>query len=262
MTLRSPILMLAMLVLATSATIFAQGVPSVFSSSEYHILSLGQISPDVSSVTQAAQSAGYTLLMYEGDAVSVDRGPLDSSVPLSTILEDPRVLIVDTGRVHLTCRGAVYRYTVRPTDSGYELVLSPSADLPVLDTLTEILLELQSLGVVGSEVNLQFSSFSKDALKGPAPPDDLFIDSALYQLTVAEDWFRFAADAGLTQVGLRVSVVAEILPGESLDASFTTFVEQAGDRLVRLLLPIDRLLALARSTAVGYVRTPRQPFVP
>lgn len=262
MTQRSLFLMLAALVLTASAVIAAQGVPTVFSSSEYHILSLGQISPDLPAVLQKAQSAGYTLVTYDGDAVSVDRGPLDPSVSLNTILGDPNLLIIDTDRLYVTCRRDPYSYTVRPGDAGYELVLRPHALLPVQETLTEVLMELQALGVVGSEVNLQFASFPRDETKGPPPPAGVSIESSLYRLTVAEDWFRFAAENGLTQVGLRVSVVAEILPGESLDSSFASFVEQEGETLVRLLLPIDRLLALARSAAVEYVRTPRQPFVP
>lgn len=262
MTRRSSILMLAALILTASAVLTAQGVPTVFSSSEYHILSLGQISPDLPAVIQTAQSAGYTLVTYDGDAVSVDRDPLDSGASLSTILGDPLLLIVDTGRLYLTCRRDQYSYTVRPADAGYELVLRPHATLPVQETLTDVLMELQALGAVGSEVDLRFASFPRNEMKGPLPPEGVAIESPLYQLTVAEDWFRFAADNDLTQVGLRVSVVAEILPGESLDSSFASFVEQEGDTLVRLLLPIDRLLALARSAAVGYVRTPRQPFVP
>jgi len=56
--------------------------------------------------------------------------------------------------------------------------------------------------------------------------------------------------------------VAEKLPGAALASTFSTYVTEETESLARLLLPIERLIALADSASVGYVRTAYQPAVP
>ncbi len=259
---RRTVLLLLLLTLTPTMALGAEELPTSFLSSHYYILSLGALSFDLSGVIQSASAAGTTILQFDAGAISVDRGSRDSDVPLETVLGDPSVLVVDAGRVLFTRTNDMYRFTVRPSTCGYELVLDPTVDSDLHETLAEVLGTLQQLGLVGAEVSLQFSSFAKAELKGPQPPTDLSIESTLYALTVAADWFSFTASQGLTQVGLRVTVVAEKTSGEPLDSQFRPYIEQETDSLVRLLLPIDQLLALARSASVEYVRTPRQPFVP
>ena len=234
----------------------------MFSSSQYYILSLGSLSVDMDALIPATQSAGYSVLQYDGDSVSIDRGNASSDVDVATALGDASVLIVDSGRFELRRAEASYTFTVRPGQSGYELVIDPNEDIGVADTLASILTTLQEIGILGSEVDLEFSSFSKADLKGPAPPAGLLMDSTLYSLTVAQDWFTYSATAGLTQAGLRVEVVAEKVPNGVLDSAYEIYVISQTESLVKLMLPIDLLISLAESDSVGYVRVPYQPSVP
>jgi len=151
---------------------------------------------------------------------------------------------------------------VRPGDGGYTLIIFPHRDLPQGETIFSLLGTLQKLGVIGAEVAMEgFRSFEKDAEKGPEPPAEAAIDSDLYGLTVAADWFSFASSLGLTRVGLRVEVVAEKLPGGAIPEEFQPYIIPGSetDQLAKLLLPIHRLVDLARSSFIGYVRPPYQP---
>ena len=151
---------------------------------------------------------------------------------------------------------------VRPAADGYELMISPSEDVAIADTLTSLLMSLQEIGVLGNSVDLEYAAFAKSDLKGPAPPAGASIDSVLYQLVVAEDWFAFAAANSLALTGLRVDVVAEKLPDGVLPEAFAAYVYEETDQLAKLLVPIDMLVTLASAEAVGYVRPPYQPAAP
>ncbi len=244
------VLLIALLGLALQGT----DVPSTFAQTHYYILSLGKLSAEPSAVVQSAQSEGFSLAQFD----EADIGETE----LATILDAPMALITDGSRFYLRARLEGYTYTVRPSGDGYELVINPSEDVVVNDVLAAVLMDLQGFGILGSEVNLAFASYAKADLKGPASPDGVFIESTLYGLVVAEDWFAFAAANGLTQVGLRVEIVAEKLPGGALSSDFASYVLEESESLVKLLLPIDELLALAQSESIGYVRIAYQPAVP
>jgi len=255
-------ILFAILVLALTLPLHGADVLTDFSVTHYYIFPLGEMSVDLSALTQTAQSAGYSVIQYEGDTASVYRGSDAAAVDVETALADESVLLVDSGRFYLRETGGTYVFTVRPAEVGYELVINPSQDLSVNDTLVSILMELQQIDILGNEVNLEFASFAKSELKGPTAPDGVSIESTLYGLTVAEDWFADATIKGLAQVGLRVEIIAEKVPGGVLATEFTDYVLEETDSLVKLLLPIDELLALAKSTSIGYVRIAYQPFIP
>ena len=252
----------ALLALALALPLHGADVPTSFSSTHYYILSLGEMPIDLSILIQTTQSAGYSVIQYDGNTALVSRGSEAAAVDVGTALADESVLVVDSDRFYLRETSASYVFTVRPAEIGYELVINPSQELSINDTLASILIGLQQIGILGNEVNLEFASFAKADLKGPAAPAGVFIDSMLYGLTVAEDWFAYATAEGLTQVGLRVEIVAEKVPGGVLGAEFTDYAIEETDSLAKLLLPIDELLALAKSTSIGYVRTAYQPAVP
>lgn len=131
------------------------------------------------------------------------------------------------------------------------------------DALTSVIAELQAFGLFVTEFNLlDDSGFPKDALKGPAPPQGARMDSDLYWLTVAEDWFAFAAQKALSLTGLRVEVFAETFPTEQVPAEFGEYVVDETEQGAKLLLPVDRLVALASSDSIGYVRQLYRPAVP
>jgi len=255
-------ILLALFVLALAFPLHGADVPTSFAATHYYILSLGEMSVDLSTLTQTTQSAGHSVIQYDGDTATVYSGGEAVDMDAATALADEYVLLIDGSRFYLREISEAYTFTVRPAEVGYELVINPQQELSVNDTLASILMDLQQIGILGNEVNLEFASFAKADLKGPAAPAGVFIESTLYGLTVAEDWFSYAAAAGLTQVGLRVEIVAEKVPGGVLDAEFVDYVVEETESLVKLLLPIDKLLALAKSSSIGYVRIAYQPAIP
>jgi hypothetical protein len=214
---------------------------------------------DLPALIQTTQSSGYSVIDY-GAPVSGESG-VDSGRAVS-VLEGAAFLLVDHDRFYLREVGETYTFTVRASELGYELVINPQQDLSVNDALGSILMALQQLGILGSEVNLDFASFAKADLKGPASPAGAPMDSTLYGLVVSEDWFAYAASKLITQAGLRVEVVAEKIPGGVLSSEFSDYVVEETDLLVKLLLPIDELLTLAKSSSIGYVRIAYQPLIP
>ena len=237
-------------------------VPTSFAATHYYILSLGEMSVDLSALIQTTQSAGFSVIQYDDDTAAVYRGGETVDIDVATALADEYVLLVDDSRFYLREIGEAYTFTVRPAEIGYELVINPQQDLSINDTLASILMALQQIGILGNDVNLEFASFAKADLKGPAAPAGVFIESTLYGLTVAEDWFAYATAKALTQMGIRVEIIAEKVPGGVLDAEFVDYVVEETVSLVKLLLPIDKLLTLAKSSSIGYVRIAYQPVVP
>jgi len=259
---RGKAILFVLLALTLAFPLHGADVSTTFATSHYYILSLGDMSADLPALTQATQSAGYSVVQYDGDTAVIYRGGEAVDVDVATALADEYVLLVDGSRFYLRETGETYTLTVRPAEIGYELVINPQQELSINDTLTSVLMALQQIGILGNEVNLEYVKFAKADLKGPAAPADVFIESTLYGLTVAEDWLAYATAKGLVQVGLRVEIVAEKVPGGVLDAEFVDYVLDETESLVKLLLPIDKLLALAKSTSIGYVRIAYQPAVP
>ena len=255
-------ILFVLLALTLAFPLHGADVPTSFAASHYYILSLGEMSVDLSALIQTTQSTGYSVIQYDDDVANVYRAGEAVDMDIATVLADEYVLLVDGSSFYLREIGEVYAFTVRPAEAGYELVINPQQELSINDTLASILMALQQIGILGNEVNLEFASFAKADLKGPAAPAGVFIESTLYGLTVAEDWFAYAAAKGLVQVGLRVEIIAEKVPGGLLDAAFVDYIVDETESLVKLLLPIDELLTLAKSSSIGYVRTAYQPTVP
>ncbi|MDD5264734.1 MAG: hypothetical protein PHU43_07835, partial [Candidatus Bipolaricaulis sp.] len=88
------------------------------------------------------------------------------------------------------------------------------------------------------------------------------LDSVLYDLVVAEDWFAYASAKGIALVGLSIEVVAEKVAGAAFPEGFMPYVVSETERLTKLVLPIDRLVALAKESTIGYVRMPLSPVAP
>ena len=60
-------ILFAILVLALTLPLHGADVLTDFSSTHYYIFPLGEMSVDLSALTQTAQSAGYSVIQYEGD---------------------------------------------------------------------------------------------------------------------------------------------------------------------------------------------------
>jgi len=237
------------------------GLQPEFETTSYYLLSMGALQPDLDNLADLARGMDLSVIVYEQEGASVTPG---TTAPHDLLLLQAAddVLIIDSERFHLRRAMEQLLFTVRPTEEGYELVINPLVDVAIGDALAVVLEELQGMGLLGSDVSLEYQAFSKGDLKGPAPPDGVPIDSTFYGLVIAENWFVHATVKGLRQTGLRVEAVAEKLPGQSLTTPFAEFIVEESDGLAKLLLPIDLLLPLARSSAVGYVRPPYQPSVP
>jgi len=233
-----------------------------FEPSCYYILSLGSTVVDVDSLIQTAHASAFSVAFYTGSAYDIYWGGMPIEVAFDEVLADPRVLVVDGDRFHLHAVGDAYSYTVRPDEAGYELVIAPAARIPIVDTLQTVLLSLQDLGIVGTNLSMDFRSFDKLSIKGPPPPQGAAIDSVLYDLVIAEDWFAEAAANGITMAGLRAEVVAEKIPGAQIPQEFTLYVVSETENVAKLLMPIEQLVLLARSGGIGYVRLPYHPTVP
>jgi len=247
--------------LAVAAVWLSVGESLVFDPSEYYVLSLGGAPIDIAGLRLAAQTDGFTIVDYAGDTFVASVGELPTADPLDLLLASDRLLVVDGDRFLLRVRGEPSTYTVRPSAAGLELVFSP-AIVQEFDDVVAVLLDLQRFGIIGNEVDLGFSAYTKNALKGPAPPAGAMIESDLYGLTVAEDWHAFAAFKGLSVVGLRVDVVAEKLPGIALPSNVLAYVASESESLARLLLPIEQLVPLSLSGSVGLLRQAYEPVAP
>jgi hypothetical protein len=248
------------LVIGTAAWLGA-GEELQFKQTDYYLFTLGGAAVDLASLSDAAEAAGFTVIRYDGGHASARAGGLPATEPVDVLLARDHLLVIDSSRFLLRVVGEAFTYAVRTASNGLELVFSPHAD-QAMDTVVSVLLDLQQLGAIGDEVDFGFRSFAKDALKGPEPPSGVRIESDLYWLTIAEDWYAFAAVHDLSLVGLRVEVVAELLPGAGLPDAFAAYVVSESESLARLDLPIDQLVALASSEGVDLVRKPYEPVAP
>jgi len=255
------------IVMALAAVVFLQFASwtqtTEFEPTSYYIFSLGPTVVDVDSLVQTACASAFSVAIYTGSAYDVYReGAPVVDTTIDDLLGDPRTLVVDGARFHLRVVDVAYSYTVRPGESGYDLVIAPSARIPMVDTLQTVLLSLQDLGIVGTDLGMSYRSFDKSSIKGPPPPEGAAIDSVLYDLVIAEDWFAEAAAHGITMAGLRVEVVAEKIPGAQIPERFAAYIASEVETIAKLLIPIEQLVPLARSEGIGYVRLPYQPAIP
>jgi len=248
--------------LAIAAVAVAVGQGTALTASNYYIFALQETSTDLNALSIAVQSDGFTVVRYENGAAAVQQGGQLSPIAEDEALMSSHLLVLDESRFLLRAEEADYTYTLRPSSSGLELVFSPAVDVS-FDALLNVLFDVQALGLIGAEMDFGYpETYVRDALKGPAPPADLRIDSDLYGLMVAEDWFAFAGVKAISLVGLRVEVVAEVQPGALIPAQFFQYVVSESESLVELLLPIEQLAALAGSSEVALVRQAYQPVAP
>ena len=226
----------------------------------YYVISIGGITSTLDSLIATAKGEELPVIVVSDGVVSTYRGSQATEEPEAALLESGSLLYVDHNWFLLQMAGEEVDYVVRPAEVGYALVLIPHRDLAEGEALLRVLGDLQQLGIVGAEVQMEWvGAFPKEAEKDPKPPEGVAIDSALYRLTVSADWFSTAASLGLARVGLRVEVVAEKIPGAAIPAAFQTYIVSETEELAKLLVPIHRLVELARLSVIGYLRPPYQP---
>ncbi|MCX6094319.1 MAG: hypothetical protein NTY63_05785 [Candidatus Bipolaricaulota bacterium] len=239
------------------------GSPTVLSPSLYYLFPAEGVRTDVQTLSQAAQSAGYVVITFSGDTATAFRDSKPAEGDIAALLGEAHVLVLDGDRFLLHSELSGISYSLRPAAKGMELVISTEQDTTVFDALAAIFGELQDLGVLGMNIDLEAAqSFSATSLKGPVAPPGVALDSALYDLVVARDWFSYATDKGVPLSGLRIEVVAELAAGATFPEAFAPYVVSETDRLMKLVLPIDQLVPLAKEGAIGYVRLPLHPVAP
>ncbi len=232
---------------------------ALFSPGNYYLISIGAVAGEVTSLVQTGQAKGFTVIVLNDDEISAYRGTEQTQEVESDLIGTPSLLYVDGGRFLLRVQGDEFDYEVRPGAKGYDLVLIPHEDMTASDLVTNVLAPLQEMGVVGDEVDMEYSTFILNPEKSEAPPAGVAIDSKLYNLMIAPDWLAAAARMNLARTGLRVSAIAEKVPAGAVPEQFAPYVVSETETLAKLLLPIEDLVSLASDTAIGYVRPPYQP---
>lgn len=226
----------------------------------YYLISIGEIAISLPLLVQTAQKHEFAVIDLRDEQPTFYRGTNPTAETEAVLLEADLLLYVDQSAFLLRVSGEDLDYGVRPGEVGYTLVLFPHRDLPQEKTLLSVLNDLQRMGIVGAEVEMEgMDALAKAPEKTPKPPEGVSIDSSLYGLAVSSDWFFAAASLGLARVGLRAEVVAEKLPGATIPEEFRSYIISETEGLAKLLIPIYRLVDLAKSSAIGYLRPPYQP---
>jgi len=247
------------LLLVLGVAVGAGAEESLFSPGNYYLISIGAVTGEVTSLIQTGQENGFTVIVLNDVGISAYRGIQQTQETEADLISAASLLYVDRDRFLLRVQGPEFDYEVRPREKGCDIVLVPHQDMTESDLVTDVLIPLQEMGVVGEEVDMEYKTFVLNPEKSEAAPAGVAIDSNLYNLMIAPDWLTAAEEKGLARTGLRVSVVAEKVPAGAVPDQFKTYVVSETDTLAKLLLPIEDLVSLASDSAIGYVRPPYQP---
>jgi hypothetical protein len=248
--------------LMLTGILFISGVAQdeMFLDTHYYRIPMGTVALDIPTLIDAAQASGYAVFVRSAEESQGYRGDTEVEADEAELLAERPLLYVDRGLALVALTGTDYDLTLRPAADGYELILSPHRPIPVGTTFGSALTQLFALGIVGSSVGVEGpDAFEKTPMKGPRPPEGVPLDSELYGLVVAEDWFDYASSRQLIRVGLRVEVIAEKLPDAIIPADFQGFLVEETEQLARFLVPIHELVDLASSGAFRLVRTAYEP---
>ena len=239
------------------------GEGSLLLPSLYYLFPAEGLQANAQTLSQTAQSAGFAVVLFSDGSATTLRGAEPTTQSFSSLLAENHVLAVDGERFVLHSEVAGVAYSLRPAAGGTELVISPTQEIPIIEALAAVFDELQTLGILGLAIDLEaVQSFPVGSLKGPAVPMGVALDSALYDLVVAEDWFVYADAKGIVLSGLEIEIVAEKVAGATFPEAFVPYIVSETDRLAKLVLPLDQLVPLAKEGGVGYVRLPLQPVAP
>ncbi len=254
-----PTVMISLLAIMIIVSMSAGAEEAPFIPGNYYLISIGTVDADASGLIQTVRDQGFVVIVQTASGISAYRGSEASSEAETDLIAASSLLYVDGNRFLLRVKGDHLDYEVRPSAVGYVIVLVPHENLTAADLVSKVLTPLQQMGIVGEEVDMEYKTFVLDPAKTPAPPSGVAIDSDLYGLAIAPDWFTAASEKGIDRTGLRVEVVAEKVPGGSVPEQFQTYIVSETDALAKLLLPIEDLVSLARAASIGYVRPPYQP---
>jgi hypothetical protein len=216
---------------------------------------------------EVAKQAGFSVRIAIGTSVTYFLGtqPCPDCTPENERerLSFPH-LFVDGALLWLRAEETLSRYNVRPAVSGgYELIIAPKTTTSASAILNEIGLKLVQLAIVSNPLlPLTVEELTVvPGVKPPKPPEGVRLDSVLYALMLMPDWYEFAPQVRLELWGLRVRVIIELAtPDAQLAPTHNIIIEaRSPSGLMRALVPIHQLVALASDSAVKLVRPPFQP---
>lgn len=225
------------LIAATVGTfpLVAACVPTVFVPEEYYVIPVGEIEIATAASVESAKELGYTVLIAEVDGLSSWKGVVQAEDEEEALLEEPNLVYVDGSSVLVSVQTASYGFTLRPSEDGQELVITPNETIDPGTTLVEILVALSQIDAAPDSISLDdVKTFPTSDLKGPPTPEGVALESSLYQLVVSPDWFAAASAAAIGRTGLRVSVVAEKAADSMIPEAYRVFVVEETDQLVEL----------------------------
>jgi len=247
------------LLLLLGLSVGAAAEEVLFYRGNYYLISIGAVSSEVASVIQTGQEKGFAVIVLDTSGLSAYQGTEQTQESESDLIGAPSLLYVDGERFLLRVQADEFDYEVRPGEKGYDLVLVPHQDMTASNLVSDVLVPLQEMGIVGEEVDMEYRMFVLTPDKSEASPVGVAIDSNLYNLMIAPDWLAAATKLSLARTGLRVSAIAEKVPAGVIPEQLAPYVVSETETLAKLLLPIEDLVELASDSAVGYVRPPYQP---
>ncbi len=248
--------------LMLTGVLFISGVAEddMFLDTHYYRIPMGTVALDIPTLIDTARGSGYAVFVRSVEETQAYRGDTAVDEDEAEMLDERPLLYVDRGLALVSLSGTDYDLTLRPAAGGYELILAPHRPIPVGATFGSALTQLYALGIVGSSVGVEApEAFERNPIKGPRPPEGVPLDSELYGLVVAEDWFGYASSHQMIRVGLRVEVIAEKLTDAIIPTEYQGFLLEETEQLARFLVPIHQLVDLASSGAFRLVRTAYEP---
>lgn len=234
---------------------------------KFYRISLSGVETDLSKIIESAKQAGFSVRIATGPTVTYFLGT-QSCPDCTPENERERLsfphLFVDGALLWLRAEEMLSRYNVRPAVSGgYELIIAPKTTTSASAILHEIGLKLVQLAIVPNPLlPLAVEELTVvPGVKPPNPPKGVRLDSVLYALMLMPDWYEFAPQVRLELWGLRVRVIVELTtPDAQLAPTHNIIIEaRSPSGLMRVLVPIHQLVALASDSAVKLVRPPFQP---
>lgn len=262
------------ILIAFSLTVLREAGPvssimanQVLFAGKFYRVALPTIASDLEKVIESAKHAGFSIRIAQGTAVKYFLGtqPCPDCTPENERerLQFPH-LFVDGELLWLRDGDLLSTYNLRPAQTGsYELIVAPKTTVSASAILDKIGHRLAQLAVVSDPVlPLIIEELPVvPGVKPPKPPEGVRLDSVLYALMLMPDWYDFAPQARLELWGLRVRVIVELMsPEAQLAPAHNLIIEaRSPSGLMRVLVPIHQLVALASDPAVKLVRPPFQP---
>ncbi len=125
-----------------------------------------------------------------------------------------------------------------------------------------IILAIWILGCVDFIPEKNEDTSPKELMKGQKPPRDLKLSSILYELATDPETEKFAEEHSIILANSKVRVFISFDPAssnperEKIIEKCNILVEKKSDYLLRVLIPIDKLIPLSKDSVIWSIRLP------